>query len=122
MFDKLKHKRKVDVTIPKFKLETTIPLNDPLKKLGMTDMFEAANFHGISDTPLYVSTVIQKAFIEVDEVGTTAAAATALGRKKMSRRPQLPEFKADHPFLFHLRDLQTGMLLFQGRVTDPSTS
>ena len=64
--------------------------------------------------------MIQKAMIEVDEQGTTAAAVTAVSiRGGRSLRIE-PQFIADHPFLFFLRDLQTGMLLFQGRMVDPT--
>ena len=65
--------------------------------------------------------VIQKAMIEVDEEGTEAAAATAIliHNRMLMSKPEKIEFIADHPFLFFLRDLKTGLLLFQGRVVDP---
>ena len=68
------------------------------------------------------SKVIQKAMIEVEEEGTTAAAVTVIrmSRSKRSRRPRVTQFIVDHPFLFFLRDLETGMLLFQGRIVDPT--
>ena len=115
----------VHLEIPKFKIESTIRLVPILKDLGMTDMFNgsAANFSGIFEgRRLVVSNAIQKAFIEVDEVGTTATAATAfLFQTRGGPRPPPPmEFIADHPFLFFLRDLQTGLTLFQGRVVDPT--
>ena len=116
-----KGKTKVHLEIPKFKIESEIPLVKILKSLGMTKMFQqgVADFKGISDIPLYVSEAIQKAFIEVDETGTEAAAATAIiGTKKSNSKPKL--FVADHPFLFFIRDLKTKLLLFQGRVTLPS--
>ena len=71
---------------------------------------------------LVVSEAIQKAFIEVDEVGTTAAATTAsvVQSRGGSLGPDPKEFIADHPFLFFVRDLQTGLLLFQGRVANPN--
>ena len=88
-------------------------------------MFEpGANFKGISDTPLHVSDAVQKALIEVDEAGTDAAAASsafAVGSKKSGTGGQKMEhFVADHPFLFYVRDLQTKLLLFQGRVALPT--
>ena len=123
VFDKIdKEKTLVEVhlEIPKFKIESTIKLNEILKNLGMTDMFKvtAANFGNISDETLVVTDAIQKAFVEVDEVGTTAAAATAILIGTRSASGQ--RFIADHPFLFFVRDLQTGLLLFQGRVANPT--
>ena len=127
-FDILKTSEKslvpVHLEIPKFKIESTIDLVPILKDLGMTDMFNGltANFSGIlKDEGLFVSKAIQKAFIEVDEVGTTAAAATAVVLKQRGGfLPRPEEFIADHPFLFFLRDLQTGLVLFQGRMVDPT--
>ena len=117
-----KGKTKVHLVIPKFKIESEIPLVKILKRLGMTKMFQqgVADFKGISDIPLYVSEAIQKAFIEVDEAGTEAAAATAvIGMTRLGPiQPKL--FVVDHPFLFFVRDLKTKLLLFQGRVTVPS--
>ena len=111
---------KVHLEIPKFKIETTIHLSEVLKSLGMTDMFDesAADFGGISEENLVVTNAIQKAFIEVDEIGTTAAAATSLVIGTRSAARQI--FIADHPFLFFVRDLQTGLLLFQGRLANPT--
>ena len=65
--------------------------------------------------------VIQKAMIEVDEEGTVAAAATAIriSTRSLTSTPEKIKFIADHPFIFFLRDLKTGLLLFQGRVVDP---
>jgi len=121
LFEKEKQKRKVVIQLPKFKMETTLTLNDDLKSLGLVDMFSAAaDFSDINQNePLQVSHVIQKAFIEVDEEGTTAAAATAaiIQTRSMQRPP--PSFIADHPFIFYLRDKTTDMLLFHGKLTNP---
>ena len=118
--EKEKASTKVHLEIPRFKIESTIQLNKILKELGMTDMFDdtAADFEGISDENLVVSDAIQKAFMEVDEVGTTAAAATAIviGTRSATSK----SFIANRPFLFFVRDLQTGLLLFQGRVANPT--
>ena len=117
-----KQKTKVHLEIPKFKIESEIPLNGILKNLGMTKMFKPgmADFRGVSNIPLHVSEVMEKALIEVDETGTEAAAATAvIGNTRIGPIP--PKlFVADHPFLFFVRDLRTKLLLFQGRVTVPS--
>jgi len=122
LFRDAERERKIAVELPKFKLEKSITLNNHLQELGMKDMFDSskADFSRIDGTKqLYVSTVLQKAFIEVNEEGSEAAAAT--GAVMMMRSMPMPpvEFKADHPFLFFLRDKLTGMLLFQGRVEDP---
>ena len=123
MFEKNKRESLVELMIPKFKIESKINLKDILSNLGMEKMFQpsTAGLHGISDEVLFVSDVIQKAFIEVDETGTEAAAATAvIVVKRSSRMPKIDQFVADHPFLFFIRDLQTNLVLFQGRVTRPS--
>ncbi len=113
---------KTDVAVPKFKLQTSHQLNEPLKKLGLTDMFEAgkADFSRLSarKEDLKVSSVVQKAFVEVNEEGTEAAAAT--GAVVMTRMAMVnPRFFLNRPFLFAIRDDLTGMLLFVGRVTNP---
>ena len=119
-------KDEVDIVIPKFRLEKTIDLKSHLKKLGMARMFsdEKADFSGINgDTDLYVSAVLQKAFIEFNEEGSEAAAATAIvvDEEATGDFPS-PEFICDHPFIFFIRDKLTDMVLFQGRVVDPTVS
>ena len=83
-----------------------------------------ANFKGISNIPLHVSDVVQKAVIEVNEIGTEAAAASAsvvgLRMTKPGGGEKMEHFVADHPFLFLVRDLQTRLLLFRGRVALPT--
>ncbi len=116
------HGVKTDVTVPKFKLSTSHQLNEPLRKLGMTAMFEMdkADFSGLSSAKedLYVSAVMQKAFVEVNEEGTEAAAAS--GAIVMSRMAMVnPRFTLDRPFLFAIRDDLTKMVLFVGRVLNP---
>jgi len=118
LFEKNKFQQEFDIYLPKFKLETNLPLNQDLQNLHMKNMFipGRADFSGIAGGDLYVSQVIQQAIIEVDEEGTEAAAATAavLGEESAG-----PMFKADHPFIFYLRDKESGMLMFQGRVINP---
>jgi len=123
LFRSNQREEKLIVHLPKFKLEQTITLTEHLQNLGMRDMFtdSKADFSGIDGSKnLYISAVLQKAFIEVNEEGSEAAAAT--GAVMMMRSmPKPPEiFKADHPFIFFLKDKLTGMLLFQGRVEDPT--
>ena len=116
----------VYLEIPKFRIKSTIDqLKEALESLGMTAMFQPSmtGLKGISDEGLYVSKVIQKAFIEVDETGTEAAAATAvIVVKRTGFFRKIDRFVADHPFLFFIRDLQTNLVLFQGRVTKPSVT
>ena len=121
LFRNEKRKRKVSIELPKFTQETTLQLNEDLKKLGLKNMFSNnADFSGITDEEgLKVSHVVQKAFIEVDEEGTVAAAATAVLLKTKSLPSKFPKFIADHPFIFYLRDKESGILLFQGRVINP---
>nr|UEP64297.1 teratocyte serpin II [Cotesia flavipes] len=119
------HKTLVNLWLPKFKIESTINVNDVLEKLGMTDMFtNDANFTGITENPkLKVSKVIQKAFIEVNEKGSEAAAVTAIVAIPMSAQifPTPPvDVKVDHPFAFILYHHETDTILFQGHVTSPS--
>ena len=116
---------KVKVKMPKFKISHSASLSDHIKELGMRDMFSegAADFSGIDGTRnLHVSFIQQKVFIEVNEEGSEAAAATGMGM--MMRSMPLPpeEFTMDHPFIFYIRDKLTGMLLFEGRISDPTAT
>ena len=114
--------KEVIVDLPKFKLEKTWSnLKGVLEGLGITEIFHGG-LQGIANGPLVVSDVIQKAFIEVDETGSEASAATGVFMKFRSMMLDSEEihFKADHPFLFLVRDTQTNLLLFRGRVSDPS--
>ena len=124
IFEKNKRESLVELMIPKFKIESKINLKNILSNLGMEKMFQPSTtgLKGISDGVLFVSDVIQKAFIEVDETGTEAAAATAVFVFTKMSLPKIDRFVADHPFLFFIRDLQTNLVLFQGRVTKPSVT
>jgi serpin B len=87
--------------------------------MGMPTAFTgAADFSGISDGGLFISQVIHQAYVDVNEEGTEAAAAT--GVVMLGSAPMLEEFVADHPFVFVIRDRGTGLILFMGRVVDPS--
>jgi serine protease inhibitor len=116
----------VQVALPKFQMTTQFELSQPLETLGMTDAFSSqADFAGISSMPLNISSVIHKAFIDVNETGTEAAAATAVGMRALCVvAPPAPRvvFDADHPFLFLIRDTQSGSVLFMGQVADPSAT
>ncbi len=112
--------RKVKVVFPKFKTTSAFQLADVLSRMGMPHAFVDADFSGMTgNRELAISQVIHKAFVEVHEKGTEAAAATAVVMAKaMALEPQL--FRADHPFLFLIRENRTGTILFVGRVVDPS--
>ncbi len=107
----------VDVALPKMKMETTFELKDALSAMGMPTAFtNDADFTGITHTePLKISKVIHKAFVDVNEEGTEAAAATAVIGVKATAVMRTPTFHADHPFLFFVRDRTTGVVLFAGR-------
>ena len=111
----------VNVYLPKFKVTWgTFELNRPLKALGMEKAFgSGADFSGMDRTrSLLIGLVLHKAFVEVNEEGTEAAAATAVVMKRNGGRKYI--FLADRPFLFLIRDKATGSILFLGRVLDPS--
>jgi serpin B len=111
---------RVALTIPTFSARSSVGLAEPLMALGITDMFDPAlaDLSGISPEPgLHVDAAVHQAFIEVAEQGTEAAAATAIGDSGTSGPP--PAFRVDRPFLWFIRDRDTGSILFLGRVTDP---
>ena len=112
----------VMVWLPKFKLTSQFGLNDVLSSLGMPWAFDSdhADFSGIDGKhDLYLSAVVHKAYVDVYEEGTEAAAATGVVVGALAMRMNPPEFRADHPFLFLIRDEATGCILFLGRVNDP---
>ncbi len=115
----------VEVSMPKFRMETYYDLTDPLARLGVADVFdpEKADLSGIadvSDENLYVSKSAQKAFVDINEEGTEAAAVTAVVVTTTSAPPPPVPFIADRPFVFIIQDDESGAILFMGRVTDPS--
>ncbi|HEX7667927.1 MAG TPA: serpin family protein [Polyangiaceae bacterium] len=118
------HWGEVIVTIPKFKTSFSTSLSKDLVAMGMPTAFsDKADFTGIATAKegLHISEVVHKAMIEVDETGTEAAAATAVMAAGGGPPPaNPPTFKADHPFLFFLRDKTTGAVLFAGRIVDPT--
>lgn len=120
--------RKVDVSLPRFTIRhARLDLTAILKAMGIKTAFsDAADFTAMADPPaasdrLQLSSVFHEAFVKVDEQGTEAAAATAVQMRALGAMPEHNlVFKADHPFLFAIRDRRSGTILFLGRVTDPA--
>ncbi len=115
--------RKVDVSLPKFKFTQECDLKDSLAELGMPVAFDSAraDFSGITGKRDFaISAVVHKAFVEVDERGTEAAAATGVVMTRTAVLAAPPvAFRADHPFCFLIRDTSTGSILFLGRLVRP---
>ncbi len=114
--------RRVDVYLPRFKLETRYPLKDVLMAMGMVRAFsDRADFSGIDGRQdLFIQAVIHQAFVEVNEEGTEAAGATGVLIGLTAYIPEKPViFRADHPFLFFIQEKSSGCILFMGRLTDP---
>ncbi len=113
----------VDIYLPKFKIETSYTLNDYLQKLGMNIPFtSSADFTGIIGSGgLFISQVLHKAFIEVNEEGTEAAAATAVIMTLTANGEESRiVFDCDHPFMYLIQHKKTGTILFMGLISDPS--
>jgi len=121
---KLHYADKVILSLPRFTMTQQFELSKTLAAMGMPQAFEAqANFSGMSaNSGLKISAAIHKAFVDVNETGTEAAAATSIIMVATSMRQEAPPivFNADHPFLFMIRDMKSGSILFVGRVADPS--
>jgi serine protease inhibitor len=126
--------RKVDVALPKFRLDAGVELGPALQRLGMPRAFvnpagpDGAQFDGISTGAdptrrLFIGAVVHRAFVQVDEKGTEAAAATAVSMLAGAALPTMvdftPVFRADRPFLFAIREKRSGALLFLGRLVRP---
>jgi serpin B len=107
------------VMFPRFELTSRLELAETLREMGMPLAFSSqADFSGITTArPLSIDDVIHKAFVQVNEEGTEAAAATAV---KMKRGPALDSFRADRPFIYLIQDHATGAILFMGRLADLS--
>jgi serpin B len=120
VIDSLKNTR-VALTMPRFGFESEFGLKETLKKMGMEDAFlDNADFTGMSkESDLHIDDVVHKAFVSVDEAGTEAAAATGVivGTTSMPLDPVTVTL--DRPFVFLIRDIQTGAILFIGRVMNP---
>ncbi|MFB3892861.1 MAG: serpin family protein [Phycisphaerae bacterium] len=113
-------KTEVALTIPKFRMTCEFPLAKALMSMGMKDAFsDIADFSGMTEhESLFISAVLHKAYVDVNEEGTEAAGATAVVMKPTAIRMPT-QFVADHPFLFLIRDNATGAILFMGRMMNP---
>lgn len=113
--------QRIDLYLPRFKIETKYFMNEDLADLGMPSAFSAeADFSGMTgNRDLFISAVIHQAFAEVNEEGTEAAAATAVVMLE-SAAIMSPVFRVDRPFIFLIEHLESGTILFMGRVSNPS--
>lgn len=114
--------REINLTIPRFEFESDFGLKETLTALGMPVAFSAdADFSGMTgNRDLFITDVIHKASVSVDEAGTEAAAATAVVME-LTAVPDMPiDVNVDQPFIFLIRDIETGAILFVGHVVDPS--
>ena len=123
--------RKTDVLMPKFNMSTKYFLRPTLEAMGMPSAFDTrtANFQGMTDSAdpekqLYLSAAVHQTFLEVNEKGTEAVAATGAAVAKMAirRDPFIPKFAADRPFIFLIRDTHSGHILFMGRMMKPEST
>ena len=115
-------REQITLTMPRFEFDSSFGLVKTLAEMGMPIAFTTdADFSGMTgNNDLYIGDVIHKAFVSVDESGTEAAAATAVVME-MTAMPQPPmEVSIDRPFIFLIRDIETGTVLFVGRVLDPT--
>ncbi len=115
-------KLEVQTFIPRFKLTEEFQLNSILSAMGMPSAFDPgkANFSGMNGKQdLCITAALHKAFVDVNEEGTEAAAATGIVVGLTSLPPEPKVFRADHPFVFMIRDHRTGSILFLGRVVNP---
>jgi len=120
----------VNIYLPKFKFDTSYNMNDTLSQMGMSVAFnpDKADFTGMydraaADENLYINLVVHKAYVDVNEEGTEATAATGVAMQATSAIANPPEpiiFNADHPFIFAIVHNQTGAILFMGKVNDPT--
>ena len=117
--------RATTVALPKFRSESSLTLNETLKALGMTDAFDPkrADFSGMTTAELlYVGFVVHKTFLDVNEKGSEAAAVTAMGMRAggvPQTVPFIPVIRADRPFVYLIRDVRSGTVLFVGRMVTP---
>lgn len=119
-------KQEVEIFLPRFRMSSRFDLGGTLSSMGMVDAFVRgkADFSGMDGKQgwLYIGIVVHKAFVDVNEEGTEAAAATGVGvaAAAVAMPVRMPVFRADHPFFFLIRHNATGSILFMGRVLNPT--
>lgn len=118
--NEMKEEKLDAISLPKFEFDTKYFMKETLSAMGMPTAFGNADFSGMTGTrSLFIDQVIHQAFVKVDEEGTEAAGATAVGMNE-SAVMQRKVFNADHPFVFVIQEKNTGNILFLGRVVDPT--
>ena len=114
----------IDVYLPRLKMRFSLKLNDVLISMGMEVPFDdkAADFSGMDGNPdwIYIDEILHKAFVDVNEEGTETAAATGVVMRLTAVPTPPPVFRADHPFIFMIKDNSSGSILFMGRVSNPA--
>jgi len=120
-FNKQKNNTRINLTLPKFNIETDISLNETLQGMGIKDAFNSsADFSEITDQEkLFISNVVHKAKIEVSENGTEAAAATAVVMRKTAFLPAQVDVKINRPFIYLIRNTENNCIYFMGKVINP---
>jgi len=117
------HRSQVDLRMPSFEFSSGMALNSTLQAMGLVQAFgPEADLTGITPTALSVQTIVQKAFLHVMPTGTEAAAATGIAVGTSAVEYKGPPLSVDHPFLFLIRDDETGTILFASSVVDPTAS
>ena len=112
----------VILELPKFKESYKYEMNNPLKALGLTNLFIAPDLNGMFEdlNDLFVSKVLQDTYISVDESGAEAAAVTVIIINRTSIGPEAVEVKLDHPFIYAIQDTQTNAIIFLGVMSEPT--
>jgi len=120
--NKMKETKMDSISLPKFEFDSKYFMADTLRAMGMPTAFSgSADFSGIDGRKdLFIDQVIHQSYIKVDEKGTEAAAATAVGMKLTAVPQHENIFNANHPFIFIIQDRKTGNILFMGRVVNPN--
>ena len=110
----------MDLEMPKFKIDTSLKMSKVLSAIGLGNLFTHCDLSGISDAPLYVDEIYHQAFVETNEQGTEASAATAVVVNQRSLLIPQITLSLNHPFLFEIRNTESSEIIFAGMLTNPS--